>query len=98
MDKAADSWKEIGSRLEALGLKLKLHAEAQRTETRGLDEGMLRRLGEAIDDMAAAVDEAVKDPAVRADVKDVLTAVPGALADTFNELAADVRRAVGPKE
>lgn len=55
----------------------------------------LQRLTLAIDDVADSVEHAVKDEAVKADVKDILAALPGALADTFNQVADEVRAARG---
>ncbi len=85
--------------MESLGLKLRYHLEQERSEHgTEVDETAVDRLARAIDDVADSVEHAIKDEAVKADVKDILAALPGALADTFNHVAAEVRTALEKRD
>ncbi|MDH3499522.1 MAG: hypothetical protein OEM97_05330 [Acidimicrobiia bacterium] len=95
MTNARESWKEIGSKLEALGLKLKYHFEQERADDEpDPDDRAIQRLGRAIDEVADSVEHAVKDEAVKGDLKDIFRALPGALTQTFQQVSGDVRRAL----
>lgn len=95
MTNARESWKEIGTKLEALGLKLKYHFEQERSDDEpSPDDSAIQRLGRAIDDVADSVEHAVKDDAVKGDLKDIFGALPGALTQTFQQISGDVRRAL----
>ena len=98
MTRAADSWKDIGSKLESLGLKLKYHFEQERSDDMDEEaERAMQRLGKAIDDVADSFEHATKDEAVRQDVKDIFGALPGALTATFEQLSGEVRSALDRK-
>jgi hypothetical protein len=81
------TWAELAERLEALGLKLKLHLE--RTRDDGVPEAV-GRLRQGVEDAFEAAGNAVKDEAVRSDVRDVgrlfADAVTTSLARVGNEL------------
>lgn len=95
MTDARESWKDIGSKLESLGLKLKYHFAQERSEEESEDDdGAMQKLSRAIDDVTDSVENAAKDGAVKADVKDIFSALPGALTDTFQQLAGDVKHAI----
>ena len=68
------SWAEVGDRLRALALKLQLHAEEERAEQAAANPtpncGAFDRFAEALRTTVEAVADAVKDPAVHADVRD----------------------------
>lgn len=51
----------------------------------------LRKLGDAIDDVIDAVGATVKDPAVKADVKDVGSSLSAAISKSVEELSTDLR-------
>lgn len=53
----------------------------------------LRKLGDALDGVIDAVGSAVKDPAVKADVKQVGSALSNALSSSFAEVSDDLRKA-----
>lgn len=53
----------------------------------------LRKLGDALDGVVDALGAVVKDPAVKDDVKQVGTALTGALAASFAEISDDLRHA-----
>lgn len=87
------SWNEAGERLNALGLKLKLHYEQQR------DEGEQAKVAEAVKRLADTVEGAFdalgaasKDPAVKDDIKQVGQSVTGALRTTFSEASDEIRK------
>ena len=84
-------WTEIGSRLEALALKLKLHYEQAGGDgaPRTLDG-----LRDSIRDAFAATENAVNDEAVRADVREAAVMVAGAVADTLTTVGDDMREAL----
>ncbi len=92
MTDARQSWEEVGKVLEGLGLKLKMHAESAR------DEAGDSEIGDALKDAAAKVDSAfdalgnaVRDPAVKEDVKRAASALSDAIANTFSEAARNIR-------
>ncbi len=56
-------------------------------------QSALRKLGDAIDGVIDAVGAAVKDPAVKADVKDVGSTLSAAFSKSFAEVSEDLRNA-----
>lgn len=88
---AKQAWEQVGDRMVALGLKLKLHVE----ETTSLDETRVReafdKLGAAIRDTVEAVGSTAKDPGVVADLRSAGESLTDALANTFSEVAANLR-------
>lgn len=83
-------WTELSDRLEALGLKLKLHFEQTQDHdvTRTAD-----RLRQGVEDAFEAAGNAVKDDAVRDDVRDVGRLIAEAVGSTLERVGADVREA-----
>jgi hypothetical protein len=87
------AWHEVGDQFSGLGLKLKLHFE-QAIQARPDDETMrkaLEELRDSVDRAFDAVGNAVKDPSVKQDVKDVATSLREAFATTFAETSEDLR-------
>lgn len=84
-------WAEIGSRLEALALKLKLHLEQAGSERspNTLDELRVR-----VQDAFTATGNAIHDDAVRADVREVGVMVGEAVADALSSVGDDMREAL----
>jgi hypothetical protein len=68
MTEPKQTWNELGDRLEALGLKLKMHLEQS---TDGVLPDALIKLGETVKETFEAAGNAIKDDAVRADVREV---------------------------
>jgi hypothetical protein len=60
-------WSEVGERIEALALKLKLHFEQAGRPEEATDP--LRKVKEAVTDAFEAAGNAVRDDAVKADVR-----------------------------
>lgn len=88
MTAANAAWTELYYRLEALGLKLKLHFEQTHDHevARTVDQ---LRLG--VEGAFEAAGNAMKDDAVRADVREVGRLVAEALGSTLEQVGADVR-------
>jgi len=81
-----EAWGEVGSRLSALGLKLQLHAQEELSDEEIASKVGLERLGAVAQEIADAISDAYSDEAVRADAKDVATAVRTAVEATAREL------------
>jgi hypothetical protein len=69
MSDQAARWHEVTDRAEALALKLKLHMEQAGDDTGG--RAVLDGLRAAMDDAFTAAGNAVRDDAVRADVREI---------------------------
>ena len=83
-------WTELSNRLEALGLKLKLHFEQTH------DHDVIRttdRLRQGVEDAFEAAGNAMKDEAVRADIREAGRLMAEALGATLEQVGADVREA-----
>lgn len=95
MSEVQDSWKEVASKAEALGLKLKLHLEQEQDEGSEREPGdtkaMVEELGQRLSDAFDGVGNAAKDPAVHEDVKDIGNVLKDALLATFNAVGAEVQ-------
>jgi hypothetical protein len=61
-------WSEVGERIEALALKLKLHFEQAGRPEEATDP--LRRIRDSLTDAFEAAGNAVRDDAVKADVRE----------------------------
>ncbi len=85
------TWAELVDRLNALGLKLKLHAEQAKDEE--LSDA-LSTLRHQIEEAFAATGRAVEDDAVRADVREVGRLLSTAVSDALTRLGDDVRKTV----
>jgi DUF1365 family protein len=91
-----ENWTELSERLEALALKLKMHLE----QVGGADEVMPKALSElrdTVEDAFAAAGNAVRDEAVRADVREVGQLLADAVSTTFAKVSDDVRSALERK-
>jgi hypothetical protein len=84
------SWSEVGDRIAALALKLKLHVEEERSERDGDVDDAIGRVRAQIDDVLDALGDATKDPGVRDDVKVVIERLGAA----FEATLAEARRAM----
>lgn len=84
-------WAELGARLDALGLKLKLHYEQAGGDgvPRALDD-----LRDSVREAFTAAGNAIEDDAVRADVQEVGVMIAEAVADGLSTVGADLRQAV----
>lgn len=78
------AWEDVGDRLEALALKLKLHAEEELSDDGRTVKAALGRLGAAVEDAVTAVTDACHDPAVRTDAREAVGALGRAIAKTLH--------------
>ena len=90
-----DRWQEVKDKVEGLGLKLKLHLDQEHDETddtrtagdtRAAIEEMSTKLQEALNGFG----NAAKDPAIRADMKDLGELLRDAMNETFSTVGAEV--------
>jgi len=95
MTSAQDTWGEFGSKLSALGLKLKLHYEQEHAgeATDEADAGLKKsfeRLGSALEDAFEALGNAAGDDALRADARDAGRLLLDGIGSTLAEVAGDL--------
>lgn len=89
MNEQSAQWRELSDRVEALALKLKMHAEQAADDATVKDA--LGRLRVAVDDAFEAAGNAVRDEAVRDDVRAVGRLLTDALTNTFARAGSQVR-------
>lgn len=93
MADAKSPWDEVGDRLGALALKLKLHAQEEISEERKAEaRTAVERFGATIQGAIDALGDAVRDPAVKEDAKAAGQALSGAVTATVEEVLKAVRR------
>ena len=95
-ENTANSWDEIGNKLNGLGLKLKLHVEQASAEDHEITTA-LQNLTTSIEAAFEGLRNAAKDPGVKDDVRDVGASLSQAISKTFVEAGADIRDALGRK-
>ena len=94
MEHTQEAWKALGSQVEALGLKLKLHFEQE--EGAGRDAAArakesLDRVGEALEHVFEALGAATKDEALKADAKEAGRLLVEAVNATFTEASSELK-------
>lgn len=87
------AWREVGDRFSALGLKLKLHFEQTAGDDADLDslKNALQAFGDTLGRGFNAVEGAVRDDAVREDVRDVGRTLTSALDASFGSVRAELK-------
>ncbi len=95
MAETQDKWRDVISKMEGLGLKLKLHLEQEKDSTDesskpGDTKAALDELGAKLQDAFNSMGSAAKDPAVKTDVKDIGTSLKDAMMQTFSAVGAHV--------
>lgn len=86
------AWGKVGDELAGLGLKLKLHAEQELSDDDVREsDAALERLGEALDAVVEAVQNAAEDPAVREDLAETGRRLVDALSITMDEVTKPLR-------
>lgn len=84
------AWTEAAEKLEALALKLKLHAEEELASA-GVDvPDVAAKLSAAITGAAEAIADAVHDDAIRQDLRDAATSLADAVVTSFHAVKARV--------
>jgi hypothetical protein len=82
-------WSEVGERIEALALKLKLHYEQAGQPEEASDP--LRKIRDSVVDAFEAAGNAVRDDAVKADVRDTGRLFLEALSASLAKAAESLR-------
>jgi hypothetical protein len=89
-----EAWAALGERLEALGLKLKLHVEQETGEAGDAATTIkesFERVGDALTHVFEGLDDAITDEAVRDDAKQAGRLLLEAVNTTFSSVADDLR-------
>lgn len=97
MSDAKQKWDEVGERFSALGREMRDRFDARQAfteEDREKVNNALHQIGDALDAGFTALGDSVRDPSIRADVKQAGASVADALAATFKEIGDELRRAV----
>lgn len=92
MSTASESWNQVGDSVMGLALKLKLHLEEATAAPTEDVRSAVADLSQKVEAAFDALHTAVADPAVREDVKNVAGEFRDALANTFAEVSALIRR------
>ena len=89
MSEQSERWSEVGEKLEALALKLKLHFEqtGRREEVPDALQQLRASVGEAFD----AAGNAVRDDAVKSDVKEAGRLFVDAVSATFAKVSEELK-------
>jgi hypothetical protein len=88
------AWAALGERLEALGLKLKLHVDQETGEAgdaAATIKESFERVGDALTHVFEGLDDAITDEAVRDDAKQAGRLLLEAVNTTFSSVADDLR-------
>ena len=92
MADAKEPWNEVGDRLAALALKLKMHAKEELSEERKAEaRSAVERFGTSIQGAVDALGDAVRDPAVKEDAKAAGHALSNAVTTTVEEVLRVLR-------
>lgn len=89
MSEQASRWSEVGERLEALALKLKLHFE--QTDRQEEMPDTIQKLRNSVTEAFEAAGNAVRDDAVRADVREAGRLFVDAVSVTFAKVSEDLK-------
>jgi len=81
-----EDWNEVVDAVEGLALKLKLHFETIAEEPSAGVKSAVEDMGQAVERSFDALRNAVDDPAVKQDVKDVAIALRDAVCNSFSSL------------
>ena len=97
MSETKNAWDEVGNRFTELGKHVKDRYDANAGFGEDQREKMndaLRQLGDALDAGFTAIGDSLRDPSMRDELKHAGVAVADALAATFNDIAAEIKRTV----
>lgn len=85
MADAKHAWEDVGDKLKALGLKLKLHTEEETSDDSKEFASSLDRLTSTINEVFEGLGNAARDPAVRDDARGIANAFSDAVQATIAE-------------
>lgn len=99
MEDARNAWIDVASKVESLGLKLKLHLEQEASDdvaerVEGQTQNAFEDLSGKLTDAFDAFGNATRDDGVVSDVRDVAELVQEALVETFRAVGAEVAQAM----
>ncbi len=86
----SQTWDELGTKLNGLGLKLKLHVEQATTEDLDLSNA-LQNLASSLEGAFDGLRNAAKDPAINDDVREVAASLSKAVSTTLDEVGQRLR-------
>ena len=95
MEDAREAWKDVATKVEALGLKLKLHLEQEQDDTvpdrtSGDTSSAFDQLAGQVTDAFESFGNAANDDAVHADVREIAELIKQALIETFQAVGAEI--------
>ena len=95
MNSASDAWSDVASKVESLGLKLKLHLEQEQSDdvgerAEGDTRGAFDDLADGVTSAFDAFGNAARDEGVRTDVREIAELIKEALIETFRAVGAEV--------
>jgi len=93
--RSQERWQDVRDKVEGLGLKLKLHLEQEQDEADtsaapGETTAAIEEMGAKLQDAFNSLGNAAKDPAIRADMKDLGALLKDAMTETFAAVGAEV--------
>ncbi len=88
MGDAKEKWDEVGDRFSEIADKMKGHYEQPAVQD------ALRQFVDTIDAGFTALGDSLRDPSVREELRGAGVAIGDAVAATFNQVAAEIRKAV----
>ena len=94
MTNVGERWSELGQRVEALALKLKLHFEQTGRAEESADP--LQKIRASVTDAFEASGNAVRDDAVKADVRETGRLFLDALSASLSKAAEGLREKTSP--
>ena len=97
-DESKQAWNEVGNRFSSVGKRLAdryqakaTDAEPSTSETQHKVEEVAREIGNQLDRALEALDETVRDPEARTDLKIAFGALGNAISVSVNEAAEAVK-------
>jgi len=95
MEDARDAWKDVATKVESLGLKLKLHLDQEQdsavaNRAEGDTRNAFDQLSGQVTDAFDAFGNAAKDDAVHSDVREIAELIKQALIETFEAVGAEI--------
>lgn len=91
MADTSEAWKQVGDRLSALALKLKLHAQEELSDDQPRPDVGFERFRAVVNDAMDGVQETYEDEAVRADARSAWQAFVDALDATIDDVDERLR-------
>lgn len=97
-ENTTNQWNEVGSLLNGLALKLKLHTEEAVGAEKETVSNAARSLGDSLEKAFETLRDAAMDPAMKDDVLKVAKTLSSAVSQTLSGLGDNIRKSVKPSE